>query len=149
MKIKCIYNTGKDLMRFQDKTLSDSKVILKDSKGRSFWCTGETLFGGLEIGREYLVMGIIIRDGLTYYLIDDGNVYLHLLFEVINNEINSNWYFRTFTEDDVDYNNREAVCGYYELCFDDKHFIKLINMEDNAKDIFLKRKAEEDRSMTL
>ena len=50
MKVRCIYNTGEALRPYENKPLK------KDEFGR-FGVTGCAKYG-LEIGKEYLVMGI-------------------------------------------------------------------------------------------
>lgn len=147
MKIKCIYNTGKDLVKYQSEPLRSDGQFLTDSQNRSLGCSAHTQFGGLEIGKEYLVMGMFIRNGLLWYLIDDGNIYPYLLFEVTDNKVNQNWYFRSFTKDDDNYVNREIIWGYYELCFEEGHYIQLLEKEEKAMLLFFKRKIEIENAM--
>lgn len=137
MKICCIHNTGKALRLYENKPLS------KNELGR-FGSTEYTEYG-LQIGKEYLVTGILFGGGTLDYLIDDGgyiSAYPYPLFEVIDNRLPSNWIFKSFKNTDQNYPCREAVFGYYELVFDDTHYEKLIDADENACRIYFRRKIE-------
>ncbi len=99
--------------------------------------------GQLELGEEYLVMGMIHRGGGLFYLINGGiviSVCPVTLFEVVSSELPVGWHFRAFTPDYYNYINIEAVWGYYELCFVDTHFEELINFDEDAHRIFFAHK---------
>ena len=137
MKIKCINNTGEALRSYENTDLK------KEELGR-FGATVYTQYG-LIIGKDYLVMGMILGEGTLDYLIDDDGVisaYPYPLFEVIDNKVSSNWFFRTFKKDDNIYPYQEAVWGYYELVFDDSHYEKLVDRDEEAHRIYFKRKIE-------
>lgn len=141
MKVRCIYNTGEALRIYENKALN------KDEFGR-FGASGHTEFG-LDIGKEYLVMGMILGEGSLNYLIDDGgyvSTYPYPLFEVIDNKLPSSWFFRTLKNTDVNYPFQESIWGYFELVFDDNHFGKLIEMEEETLRIYFKRKMELEKS---
>ncbi|MDR1199196.1 MAG: hypothetical protein LBK94_09355 [Prevotellaceae bacterium] len=137
MKIKCLSNTGAALRVYENKSFKNNEL------GR-FGSTGYTEFG-LPIGKEYLVMGIIFGEGTLDYLIDDGgyiSAYPYPLFEVIDNKLPSSWFFKSLKNTDANYPYQEAVLGYYELVFDNTHYEKLIDVEENACRIYFRRKIE-------
>lgn len=91
MKVRCINNTGKSIRQYEYKSLK------KEQLGR-FGATEYTQFG-LEIGKEFLVMGMLFGEGALDYLIDDGgyiSAYPYPLFEIIDNKIPSFWYYKAF-----------------------------------------------------
>lgn len=63
MKVCCVNNTGKSIRPYENKPLA------KNQLGR-FGATEYTEFG-LEIGKEFLVMGMLLGEGSLDYLIDD------------------------------------------------------------------------------
>ena len=130
MVVECLYNTGAILLHYDKKPLGVS---------------AETEYGELDIGKKYLVMGIIMKSGYLTYLIDDfGTISAcpSYLFRVIDNTIPTNWYFKNYTKEDFDYINKEAIWGYYELVFDDNHYEKLIEYNEEAHRIYFRRKIE-------
>jgi hypothetical protein len=137
MRIRCIHNTGEALRAFE-------KVpIRKEALGR-FGATGYTQFG-LTYGNEFLVMGMILSEGDLYYLVDDGGhvfSYPYPLFEVIDNKLPSNWFFRARSGSDNLYPYLEATWGYMEFVFDDSHINKLLERDDSACIIYFQRKLE-------
>ena len=142
MKVRCIYNTGRDLRPYESK-------ILRDKEFGRFGASVYSNFG-LTIDKEYLVMGMILGNGILHYLIDDNgtiHAYPYLLFKIVDNNFHLSWYFRTFSLTDKIYPNREAVWGYYELVFDDLHYEKLIDMEEKAMRIYFRRKIELEKKI--
>jgi hypothetical protein len=136
MKIKCVQNTGEILMNYERRPLGTSEI---------------TEYGELEIGREYLVMGMILFNNYLSYLIDDNGLIAacpYQLFEVIDYKLYGNWYFRAFTNDDDVFPYQEAIWGYYELCFDDNHFEQLIEKKECAQRIYFKRKIEIEKQLS-
>jgi hypothetical protein len=130
MKVRCLYNTGEILLDYQRIPLGTSI---------------ETRYGQLEINKEYLVMGIIIGQGILSYLVDDGGIISacpYQLFDVIDNKLSSNWFFRDFKKSDDIFPYQEAVWGYYELCFEETHYEGLIDMEEKAHRTYFRRKIE-------
>lgn len=137
MRVRCINNTGKSLRQYEYKPLNRNQI------GR-FGATEDTQFG-LGIGAEFLVMGLLFGEGSLAYLIDDDgciSAYPSPLFEVIDHKIPSAWYYKAFHCTDENYPYREAVFGYYELVFDDKHYDELVDAKDSAYRIYFKRKLE-------
>jgi hypothetical protein len=142
MKIRCIHNTGEALRVYENKPLR------KDELGR-FGSTQYTEYG-LQIGKEYLVMGMIFGNGTLDYLIDDGgyiSTYPYPLFEVIENKLPPSWFFKSLKNTDENYPYQEAIWGYYELVFDDTHYEKLIDIEENACRIYFRRKIELEKEL--
>ena len=91
---------------------------------------------GLEINKEYFAMGLLLADKQLWYLIDENskpNFYPFQLFQLTETKVNSSWYFKIFDEDDgILPFNKEAIWGYYELCFDHNHYEQLIDREREA-----------------
>lgn len=147
MKVKCLYNTGESLRQYEYKSLE--KHIL----GR-FGTTEYTAFedGGLTIGEEYLVMGIIIFETYQGYLIDYGGlptVKPCQLFEIIDNTINPKWHFRLIDKDEDIYPFVQSIFGYPELCFDKRAYENLIvEMEEEAQQIYFRRKIELEKKIS-
>jgi hypothetical protein len=142
MKIKCINNTGEALRPYENKDLKKKEL------GR-FGATGYTEYG-LVIGKEYLVMGMILGEGVLDYLIDEGgdiSAYPYPLFEVIENEVSPNWFFKSFKRNDDIYPYQEAVWGYNELVFDDDHYEKLVEGDEEAERIYFRRKIELENNL--
>lgn len=138
MKVKCLYKTGADLRSYENQSLSEEQL------GR-FGTTGHTVFGELEVGREYLVMGIIIFETYQSYLIDDGLISACpcQLFEVIDEKISINWHVRTTEKDEDIYPYVQMLIGYPELCSDKKAYEKLIvEKEEDAQRVYFRRKIE-------
>jgi len=143
MKIRCLYNTGEFLKIYE------YKILDKEMLGR-FGATELTQYG-IEIGNEYLVMGIIIFETYQGYLIDDGgfiSVYPCQLFEVLDNKINDNWQFRLIDNKEDIYPFVQAIFGYSELCTDKNAYEKLIvEKEELAERIYFRRKIELEKKI--
>jgi hypothetical protein len=139
MRICCINNSGVDLRPYEYKTINDSEIF-----GR-FGASENTVYE-IEIGKEYFVMGIIIFKTYQAYLIDDNgsiSVFPCQLFEVVDNRINSNWYFRIIDIDEDIYPFVQSIFGYYELCFDKQSYENIIvEKDEEAELIYFKRKME-------
>lgn len=138
MKVLCIANTGESLRPYELTTLK------KEELGR-FETTGSTILGGVEIGKVYLVMGIITGQSSLTYLIDDGGIilaYPYPLFNVIDHKVPPNWFFRSLKNTDERFPYTETIFGYYELVFDDTHYEKLVEMDEDAHRLYFRRKIE-------
>lgn len=138
MKVRCINNTGEFLRTFEYKDLK------KKMMGR-FGATGYSGYDELWIGKEYLVMGIIIFETYQAYLIDtDGGLITACpcqLFEVVDNKVNPEWHFRLIEKDEAIYPFVQAVLGYPELCSDKKAYENLIvEMDEQAQRTYFRRK---------
>ncbi len=139
MKVRCINNTGKSLRPYEYKELK------MDMMGR-FGATGHAGYDALWIGKEYLVMGIIIFETCQTYLIDDSGLigaFPCQLFEVVDDKINAGWHFRLIDKDEEIYPFVQAIFGYPELCSDKKAYENLIvEMEEDTQRLYFRRKIE-------
>lgn len=125
MKVKCIYNTG---IAYEGDKMPDG--FMPTSK---FY---------VEIGEEYFVMGLSLWQRQLSYLIDvDGKPgwYPKQLFEISDHEI-FHFYFRTYTKEESPY--LEALWGYFELCFEEGYYDKLLDRDERAMEIYFHRKNE-------
>ena len=129
MKVMCIKNLAKDL------DLNEVKNIFVPQQHY-----------GLIIGREYLVMGMVIYkdSNCLHYLIDnDGspNWYPYMLFEITNKKLPSNWYVDVLGKGGD--GNLHTLIGFKELCLDDDYHDALIAERDQgALQTYFKRKEE-------
>lgn len=139
MKIKCVNNTGEALRGYEYKSLR------KDILGR-FGATGYTEYNELVIGKEYLVMGVVVFETYSGYLIDDNgfiSVCPCQLFEIIDDKLSSNWHFRLIPKDEDIYPFIQALFGYEEFCSDKKSYENLIiNKDQQAQGIYFRNKIE-------
>lgn len=144
MKVRCLYNTGESLRNYEYKSLE------KDVLGR-FGATGYSQYGELDIGKEYLVMGIIIFETYQAYLIDDSGLISACpcqLFEITDDKVGSNWHFRLIDKEEDVYPFVQAIFGYPELCSDKKAYENLIvEKEEEALRIYFRRKIELEKEL--
>ncbi len=162
MKVRCINNKGDFLRRFEYGSLE------KNVQGR-FGATDHTEYNEIDIGTEYLVMGIIIFKTYQAYLIDDfrlidgseiidksrlinGGGFIYAcpcqLFEVVDNKVSPNWHFRLIEKDEDIYPFVQAIFGYPELCSDKKAYENLIvEMEEETQSIYFRRKIELEKEL--
>lgn len=142
MKVRCICNIGKALRAYESNKLN------KNEFGR-FGTTEYTIFG-LSLNKEYLVMGMLLGEGVLDYLIDDRgyvSAYPYPLFEVTDHRLPLSWFFKSFKHTDIHYPYIEALWGYNELVFDDSHYEKLVDCDENALRIYFRRKIELEKSL--
>ncbi len=139
MKVRCLIDSGEALRKYEYSALN------RDVLGR-FGVTGYSKFGGVTIGKEYLVMGVIIFQTYQAYLIDDDefiSVCPCQLFELIDDKVNSNWNLRIVEKDEEIYPFIQAIFGYYELCADKLAYLNLIvEMDEGARRVYFKRKLD-------
>ena len=144
MKIRCINNTGLSLRSYEYEPITNKEVF-----GR--FGVSEMAEYGIEIGKEYLVMGLITFETYQAYLIDDNGVISACpcqLFEVVDSKVNSNWHFRLIEKDEDIYPFVQAVLGYPEFCSDKKAYESLIvEMEEYAQRIYFRRKIELEKEL--
>lgn len=99
---------------------------------------------GLELDKEYLVMGIM-KNGkqLSYFMDENGKpgFYPCELFEVVDSRINAEWHFKSYSKDSEMYLYVQAVWGYSELCFDESHYEQIVDRDQEALNIYFNRKA--------
>lgn len=128
MKVICKNNSAKDL----------------DLKGITGFFNKDAKYS-LVIGREYLVMGIMItrNSNCLYYLVDNDaapswNPYF--FFHISDNSLPNNWY--------VDVSDHKSshglfyLSGFYELCNDEEYHDLLMECDRNARLIYFTRKNE-------
>jgi len=146
VKVRCLYDTGAALRKYEYKSLE------KEMLGR-FGATGYSQYNELDIGKEYLVMGIIIFETYQAYLIDDNGFIAACpcqLFEVVDSKVNSNWHYRLIEKDEDIYPFVQAVLGYYELCFDKKAYENLIvEKDEESQRIYFRRKIELEKELNI
>lgn len=127
MKVRCTNNTGAYFRDYEYKSLDE------DVYGR-FGITARGQYA-IELGEEFLVMGIIVFQTYQAYLIDyAGHIFTCpcQLFEIIDNRINANWHFRLIDKGENIYPFIQAISGYYELCADKQSYENLIVEMDKA-----------------
>jgi hypothetical protein len=130
VKVKCISNIGKGLEVYKDKPL---------------FVSPESTWGQLEVDKEYTVMGIMKSDNCTYYLVDDYGIISfcpYQLFNVTDSELSKDWHFREFKRGVDSSNSWDFIISYYELCFDDNHYINLLEQEESDTNLYLMRKQQ-------
>lgn len=146
MKVRCIYNTGEALRDYEYQRLK------KTSLGR-FGATGHSEYGALDIGTEYLVMGIVVFKTYQGYLIDSGrlpSVFPCQLFELVDDNVNDDWHYRLIEKSEDIYPFVQAVFGYKEFCHDPMSYEKLIvDIDEEALQIYFDRKAEVETGSTF
>jgi hypothetical protein len=144
MKIRCINNTGLSLRSYEYEPITKKEVF-----GR--FGVSEMAEYGIEIGKEYLVMGLITFETYQAYLIDDNGFISACpcqLFEVVDSKVNSNWHFRLIAKDEDIYPFVQAILGYPELFSDKKAYENLIvEMEEYAQRIYFRRKIELEKEL--
>jgi hypothetical protein len=137
MKVRCIKNEGNDLRSYEYEPIFGKEVF-----GR-FGASGFTQYE-IEIGKEYIVMGIIIFQTYQAYLIDDSGFISTCpcqLFEILDDKIDTNWHFRLIDKDEDIYPFIQAIFGYTELCSDKKAYESLIvEKEEYAEQVYFKQK---------
>ncbi len=144
MKVRCLYNRGEDLRPYE------YKILTKDEFGR-FGVSGNTEYGEIEIGQEYLVMGIIMFESYLSYLVDDNGFISACpcqLFEVIDDRMDSDWHFRLIERDEDIYPHIQAIMGYREVCFDKKSYENLIiERDEEAISVYFRRKRKVEKTL--
>lgn len=127
MKVICKKNSAKEL------DLQEVKTLLRNEYDYR-----------LILEKEYIVMGIeSYKDSnCLYYLVDEGglpNWYPYPLFTISDNALAKDWYIKIYnkkSEGDV-----YLLSGFYELCNNENYHDLLIERDQNALDIYFKRKA--------
>ena len=134
MKVKCIANTGASL---STKSIEAGQLITSEFQ--------------LEIGAIYTVYGISLWKGALAYLTMDKHYTLPFwhpveLFEMVDNMLSVDWYHKFYGYND-EYSGDyfiNALWGYSEIIFDERHYDDLIERDGVAVNIFLKRKKDID-----
>lgn len=133
MRVKSIANTG--------QALSPNSKALGNSN--------ETKYP-IEIGVVYTVYGQHLYKGVLSYLLVGSyenlpSWYPVELFEIVDSLLPLEWYYNFLGYD----GNLISIWGYKELAIDEDHHDALIEREDKAIRIFLKRKKEIDDNFLL
>ena len=144
MKVRCVYNTGEALRVYENSPQ-------KKNEFRRFGSSENSQFNEITIGKEYLVMGIIVFETYQAYLIDDQGFISACpcqLFEVVDGEINTNWFFRIIDKDEDIYPFVQAIFGYPELCFNKKSYENLIvEKDEESQRIYFRCKIEQEKEL--
>ena len=128
MKVRCITNNGKELSQ---KVVEAGHLTTTEYQ--------------LNIGYEYTVYGISIWKNVLHYLTMDKYETFPTwhpaeLFIVSYNMLPFEWYFKYFNvKENEDLN---AIWGYRELVLEEYHYDELLERDDKAIRVFLKRKKE-------
>ena len=133
MKIICKKTTSKGF------DLNEVTTVLSQNFDYTFGGSG------LEMGKEYLVMGIAVYkdSNCVYFLVDTAgrpNWFSHLLFEVLDNSVPANWFVRVNgkrADSDV-----YSHVGFDELCNNEMYYDQLVNRDEEAIRIYFERKSE-------
>ncbi len=115
MKVKCIINTP-------------DSIKIDNLKNFNL---------GLILGKEYLIMGMTVSNEHIWYLIDEQtkpNFYPSVLFDVVENTISEEWFFRLIdaSSDDTAPFGKTAMWGYEELILDSLHYENLLMRKSEA-----------------
>lgn len=100
---------------------------------------------GLKLQKEYWVMGIMINgEEISYFIDENGKpgFYPKELFDVADNQLSQDWYFRSYSQNDEMYPYVQAIWGYRELVFEESHYEKIVEREEAALRLYFKRKEE-------
>lgn len=139
MKARCVNNTGSILRSYELEHISNESAF-----GR--FGVSETTVYPIDVGREYLVMGLIVFQSYVAYLVDDDGYICACpcqLFEIVDDRVNLSWRFRVVEKNEEIYPFVQAILGYPELCSDLKSYQKLIfDEEQEAQQIYFVRKTE-------
>ncbi|MBW7877459.1 MAG: hypothetical protein H3C47_15890 [Candidatus Cloacimonetes bacterium] len=123
------------------------KIICKHNKSSNLPSGTPSNFNyGLELEKEYLVMGMVLAENQLWYLVDEHgkpDFYPYQLFQVTEASLGHNWHFKLYSDDDGVFPfNKQSIWGYSELCFDKKHYEGLVDREPGALQLYFMRKAE-------
>ncbi len=133
MRVKCVGTTGKDV----SQKLIDLRGALRTTDYE------------LTLGEVYPVYGIELWKGCLHYLIPDpqsprGAPYWYPaeLFEVEDQVLPNNWYFKNFGENE---NGIDAVWGFKELTASLAFLVDLEEHKRSALEIYYQRRKEIDK----
>jgi hypothetical protein len=124
MEVKCISNTGE---------------FVKTYETLGYFASSQF---ALKIGKTYLVMGIVLSEGLITFLVDESGIplfYPFQLFKIVKPEIEVNWKCKIYTKESDYYPFRQGIWGFSELC-DDKFLDSLLEREKEALAIYFQTK---------
>ena len=142
MKVRCLYNNGDALRKYENRDL-ESKTL-----GR-FGSTSKSEYNEIKIGQEYLVMGIITFQFYQGYLIDSGgfiSICPCYLFEITDSRVNSSWSYRVIDKEENIYPYVQSILGYSELSEDKNSYENLIvEKTQEARKIYFSRKNDVEK----
>lgn len=100
---------------------------------------------GLEINKEYLVMGIMTlkKSDNLYFLIDENTSpgwFPYQIFEIVSNDLPFNW-FVGINKGDI-YTDYQNLIGFNELCNNEGFFNKLLERDEETLRTYFRRKIE-------
>lgn len=107
---------------------------------------------GLELNKEYIVMGIVTYQDskVLYYLIDTNGKpdwFPYLLFDILENSIPPDWFMRiNGKRNDTDIH---TLYGFNELCNEEDFYDRLMERDEEAMRIYIKRKIEVKKNYGL
>ncbi|MBL7786521.1 MAG: hypothetical protein JNM36_11495 [Chitinophagales bacterium] len=105
---------------------------------------------GIELNKEYLVMGIAIykNSNCLYYLTDvngEPDWFPYLLFDVADNYIPRNWFILVSGKNDD--TGIYLLCGFDELCNDSDFHDQLLEGDEEAMRIYFRRRMELEKEL--
>lgn len=129
MRVRCIANTGRGFSKKTIENLGNSRESTMP----------------LKIGEEYVVYGqMIYKDVLNYLVIGTYEQlptwYPAEIFEIASSLMYYEEYYM-YNKDVL----IQAIWGFKELVLEDEYVYRLIEREEDAVKIFLKRKREIDK----
>ncbi len=104
---------------------------------------------GLEINREYLIMGLVVYKDTNciYFLIDVNGKpdwFPYLLFEITDNCLPKEWFLKVngkSSKSDI-----YSIVGFDELCNNEDFYNQLVERNIDAIQIYFKRKIELEKN---
>ena len=137
------------------------KVICKQTTSKGFNLKEVTTvlstnfdysFGGygIELGKEYLVMGIALYkdSNCIYYLIDTSSKpdwLPFLLFEIVENSLPKQWHVKAPGKKEN--SDIYALWGFEELCNEETFYDRLLEREEAAMRTYFRRKIELEKEI--
>lgn len=105
---------------------------------------------GLDLGKEYLVMGMLTfkESNNLYFLVDEGgrpSWFPFQIFEISNNKIPESWFVKINTDNDyTDYFN---LISFDELSNQEDYFNQLLGRDEEAMQVYFRRKIELEKEL--
>lgn len=98
---------------------------------------------GLEIGKEYIVMGIVLykNSNNMYYLVDSNgrpNWFPYQIFKISENSLPEDWFINVqYKKENSDI---YSIWGFSELCNNEEYYDLLMDRDKSALNIYFKYK---------
>ncbi len=104
---------------------------------------------GLELNKEYLVMGILNfkNSDNIYFLVDENGLpswFPAQIFDISNNKIPNNWVMKINEDIHIDYKN---LISFNELCDNEFLFNQILERDDSAMNIYFNKKIELEKKL--